>query len=119
MSIRNENAPLDLRHRFDDGVVDGAGFRPRVQVQHHFGVAARLEDRALPHQLVAELGGVHEVAVVTDGNLPMRAVDDDRLRVEQLALARGRVPDVANRRRPRESRELVAVERVGDISHRA
>ena len=33
------------------------------------------------HQLVAKLAGVDEVAVVADGNLPVRAVDQERLRV--------------------------------------
>ena len=79
-----------------------ARLRPRVEVQDDLGVAARLEDRALPHELVAQLARVDEVAVVADRDLAVRAVDQDRLRVEQLALAGRRVADVADRRSARQ-----------------
>ena len=62
-----------------------AGLRPRVEMQHHFGVAVRLEDRSGADQPLADLVGVDEVAVVADGDLAVRAVDQDRLRVRQLA----------------------------------
>ena len=40
--------------------------------------------------------GVDQVAVVGDGDLAVRAVDQERLRVLQLALARGGVAGVAD-----------------------
>jgi len=33
------------------------------------------KNRSLPHQFVAQLSGVDQVAVVADRNLPMRAVN--------------------------------------------
>src|SRR6185503_8162338 len=110
---------LDLRHRLDDRIVDAPRLRSRVEVQDHFGVAVRLEDRSLLDELVAQLASVDDVAVVAEGDLPVRAVDQDRLRVEQLALAGGRVPDVADRQRPGEPGERGAVEDVGDVAHLA
>ena len=74
-----------------------ARLRSRVEVQDDLGVAVRLEDRSLPHEVVAQLARVDEVAVVAERDLAVRAVDQDRLRVEQLALAGGRVADVADR----------------------
>ena len=43
-----------------------------------------LEDRAVADELVAQLAGVDEVAVVGDGDLAVRAVDQERLRVLEL-----------------------------------
>ena len=51
-------------------------------------------------ELVAQLARVDEVAVVADRDLPVRAVDQNRLRVEQLAFARRRVAHMADRERP-------------------
>ena len=92
---------LDLRHRLDDGVLDAGGLRARVEMQHDLGVGARLEDRALPHQLVAQLAGVHEVAVVADRDLAVRAVDENGCAFDKLALAGGRIAHVADRQRAR------------------
>ena len=91
---------LHLGDRLDDGVLDTARFRTRVEVQDDFGIAVRLEDRSLLHQIVAQLAGVHDVAVVTERDLAVRAVDQDRLGVEQLALAGGGIAHVADRSRP-------------------
>jgi hypothetical protein len=61
-----------LGDRVDHRLVDVAGARPRVQVQHHLGVARGLEDGAVADELVAQLARVHQVAVVGDGNLAVR-----------------------------------------------
>ena len=53
------------------------------------------------HEHVAQLLRVHEVAVVADRDLAVRAVDENRLRVLQAALARGRVAHVADGARAR------------------
>jgi hypothetical protein len=45
------------------------------------GVAAGLENRTLADELVLQLAGVDEIAVVADGDLSVRTVDQDRLRV--------------------------------------
>ena len=65
-------------------------------MQHDLGVAAGLEDASPPDQIVAQLGCVDEVAVVAEGNLAVDAVDEDRLRVDDPAVARGRVPHVTD-----------------------
>src|SRR5256885_1337235 len=80
-----------------DRILDGGFLRPRVEVQHDLRIGARLENRALPdeHLLqLLQLAGVHQVAVVADGELAVRAVDDERLRVRDPAFARRRIPVV-------------------------
>src|SRR5262249_7001627 len=111
--------PLHLPHRFDDGVLDARGFRSRIEMQHDLGVAVRLKYRSLPDEVVAQLARIDEIAVAADGDLSVRAVDQNRLRVRELALAGGRIAHVADRERPRQLRERLAVERVGNVSHRA
>ena len=51
-------------------------------------------------------------------DLPVRAVDQDRLRVRQLALARRRIAHVADGHRAGQLRQRFAVEDVGDVAHR-
>ena len=82
------------------------------------GVAVGLEDRALADERVAQLAGVHQVAVVADRELTVHAVDDDRLRVRELALAGGRVAHVADGEIARQARERLRVERLVDVPHR-
>ena len=90
---------LHLRNRFDQGVHRIRRLRSRIEVQNDFGVAARLKDRALPHQFASKLAGVDQVPVVAHRDLPVRALDQDRLRVGELALAGGGIANVADRRR--------------------
>ena len=96
-----------------------AALRSRVEVQDDFGVAAGLEDRSVADQLVAQLAGVDEVAVVADGDLAVGAVDEERLRVLELALAGGRVAGVPDRDVAGKRLERLLVERFGDLAHRA
>ena len=51
-------------------------------------------------------------------DLPVRAVDQDRLRVGELALAGRRIAHVADGQRPGQLRQRLAVEDVGDVAHR-
>ena len=69
------------------------------------------------HQLVAQLGGVHQVAVVADAELAVRALDEQRLRVLDPARAGGRVADVADGDVAGQRGELGLVEDVGDLAH--
>ena len=55
---------------------------------------------------------------MADGDLPVGAVDEERLRVLELALARGRVARVPDRDVPRKRLKRVLVERFGDLAHR-
>ena len=88
-------------------------------MQDDLGVAARLEDRAVADELVAQLARVDEIAVVRDGDLSVRAVDQERLRVLELALAGRRVARVADGRCGRQRLERRLVERLGDLAHAA
>ena len=97
VSITSENAPCTCADRLDDRVLDAPRLRPRVEVEDDLGVAVRLEDRALLDEIVAQLVRVDDVAVVAERDLAVRAVDQDRLGVQQLALAGGRVAHVADR----------------------
>ena len=48
----------------------------------------------MSNQLVLQLAGIHDVAVVSHGNLPVGAIDQDRLRVVCAAVARRGIADV-------------------------
>ena len=54
-----------------------------------------------------------------DRDLAVRAVDDERLRILDLAFSRRRVACVSDREVPRQFREGRFVERLGDLAHRA
>ena len=69
-------------------------------------------------QRVAQLAGVHQVAVVADRELAVHAVDDDRLRVgrpcsrRRSSSGRGRWPGA------RAASQRLGVERLVDVAHR-
>src|SRR5689334_16061480 len=88
-------------------------------MQNNLGVAARLKNRPGAHKAFLELARVDEVAVVTDGDLAVGAVDQNRLRIRQLALAGCRVAHVSNSQTARQMAEGLAVEDVGDVPHAA
>ena len=106
-----------LGDRLDQRVFHRSGLRPGVEVQHHFGVAVGLEDRSGSDQAFAHFVGVDDVAVVTDPDLPVHAVDQDRLRIRQLAVAGRRVAGVANRDVARQRGERGFVEDLVDVTH--
>ena len=72
----------------------------------------------LPDERVAQLAGVDQVAVVADRELPVDAVDDDRLGVGQPALARRRVADVTDRQCPGSFASMSLSNASFDIAHR-
>ena len=80
---------------FGDGLLDRAGH----QVDDALGVGARLEDRAVLDQLLAQAEGVGQVAVVGDGAAAHGELGEQRLDVADLGVALGaggRVADVAD-----------------------
>ena len=109
----------DLRDRLADRLFDRRGSRSCIQVQDDFGVAAGLEDGPVEHQLVAQLERVDEIAVVRHGNLAVRAVDEERLRVLELAFAGGRIARVPDSDVTGERLQRLLVERFGDVAHGA
>jgi hypothetical protein len=67
--------------------------------EHHdddFAVHGRLENEAAGFQLVAELGGVGEIAVVGDGDLAAHAIHRERLGVAHVRRAGGGIARVAD-----------------------
>ena len=115
---RERKRTLHVRNRLDDRLVGRHRARSRVQVQNHFGIGGRLEDRPMPAELVFELAGVHEVAVVRDGDLPVRALNQNRLRVVDFAVSGGRIAHVSDGDGARQLFERLLGERVGDMAHR-
>ena len=93
--------------------------RLRVQVHEHLGVAVGLENRPFLDQAITNLVGIDDVAVVADGDLTMNAVDDDRLRIGQLAFAGGGISRVPDGHVTRQRCERLLVEDLVDIAHLA
>src|SRR5215213_2110493 len=109
-----------LAQNFGDGFEHGGGRGLRDAVEDDLGVGGRSEDGAVALEPLARLGGEGEVAVVADGDLPVRAgVDEEGLRLAYGDLARGRVARVADGRDAGEAVEPLLVEDLGDEPHGA
>src|SRR5688572_8563551 len=67
-------------------------------MDEHFGVHRGREDRAHILELAAQLGGVDEVPVVGERDVPVAKPGEDRLRVVEGRGPGGAVPCVANAR---------------------
>ena len=106
-----------LRHGVHDGLLDRLLARTRVQMDDDLAVGGRLEDGALPHEGIADLVGIHKVAVVAERERPVHAVDDDRLRIRELAVSGGGVAHVTDGLGPWQLRQGVLVERLVDMPH--
>ncbi len=76
---------LDSPHRVEDGVDAVLLRRSGVEVEDDLGVAGGAEDRARLYQLAPEKVSVHQVPVVTDGDLFAYA-GDSRLAIAHLIL---------------------------------
>ena len=85
-------------------------------MEQHLGVAGGLKDRPLADERIAQLLGVHEVAVVPDRDLAVGAVDENRLRVFHAAFARCRIAHVANRAPAPQARDGLFRKAVGDVA---
>ena len=110
---------LHAAQRVGDAVFDRDFVALRDEVDEHFGIARRLEDRAGLLELGAELVGVREVAVVADRERAPRVVDREGLGVAQVRAASGRVTDVADGEAAGKLRELLLAEGVLHEAHRA
>ena len=103
-----------LRQGRDHAVDQGRTGGLRDQVDHHLGVRRGLEDRARRLEPVAQLDGVHQVAVVRHGERPALVLDHQRLRILEHGLAVRRVAVVPDRRGSDQAADDVWVEDVGD-----
>ena len=105
---------LDFPQRGEDVTLS---VRVRHQVEDDLAIDGGLENGALLLQLVAHGGGVDQVAVVADGDLPARGIGDERLRVGQIAGAGGGVANVADGARAFQPVERVGREDLRDEAH--
>ena len=105
--------PVELAHRGGNGVAERAGFVSDQRCDH-LGVRGRREPVTLGVELLAELGGVREVAVMAQGDRACAAVLDERLRVPPLRRAGRRVTRVADGEVAAQAAELLLVE---DLRH--
>ena len=87
------------------------------QMQNDLAVDGRLENRALLFEFGAQPRGVGEIAVVADGDLAARAIDDERLGVLDIGTAGGGVADVADGEMAGQRAENVFVEHLADEPH--
>ena len=107
---------LRLRHGLDQRRLRRRRLRPRVQMQQHLGVARRLEDRSFAHEHLAQFLRVDQIAVVADGDFAVGAVDQNRLRVLDAAVAGRRIAHVADGAHAGEPVDRRFVEVVGDVA---
>ena len=114
----NEYAPLTLRQRVGDPVLDGDLLAGGDQVNEDLRVRIALKNRAARLEFGPQLFGVGEVAVVTDRERTACVVDGDGLGVLDVRATGRRIPDVADGDAARQPRELVLGERVLDQAHR-
>ena len=84
-------------HRLDDGVLRRRRLRARVEVQHDFRVAIGLENAALRDQVRPEFRRVDQIPVVTQRNLAVHTIDENRLRIDDATVAGSGVADVPDR----------------------
>ena len=68
----------------------------RDKVHNDFRIDGRLEDRALLLEVMADLSGIRQIAVVGKRDLAARIVDEQRLRVSKQARARRRIAHMAD-----------------------
>ena len=103
---------------FDKTVDEPVAARPRHEMQDNLGVAGRLHQRAVVHELAAQRQAVGEIAVVADGEAAAVEFGEQRLHVAQDGLAGGRIAHMADGRHAGQAVDhLVAGESVADEPH--
>ena len=105
---------LDFPQRREHAV---AVARLGEQMQDDLAVHGRLENGALLFQFVAQHGGVHEVAVVPDGELPAGAVHHERLGIGQIARSSRGVAHMADGARAFQPLQIRRVEDLRNQTH--
>ena len=80
-------------------------------------IAIGLKNRAPANQLGAQFRGIDEIAVVAQGNLAVRAFDQERLGIDDPAVAGCRVMDMTNRGPSDQAGQYSFVKDVADVTH--
>jgi hypothetical protein len=106
-------------HGVDKRIFAAVGVGLGEQVQDDLAVHGGLENGAPGFELIAQAGGVGQVAVVGDGDLATRAVHGEGLGVFQLRGAGGGIAGVADGKVADELMQNVAVKNLGDEAHAA
>ena len=103
---------------FDETVDETVAARARHEMQDDLGVAGRLHQRAVVHELAAQRQAIGEIAVVADGEAAAVELGEQRLHVAQDGLAGGRIAHMADRRHAGQAVDhLAAGESVADEPH--
>ncbi len=87
------------------------------QVRNDFAVGCRLENGAFAFQLIAQDGGIDQIAIVRHRDLAAKTIDHERLRVFQRARAGGGITRMADRARAFQSLQLLRAEHLRDQAH--
>src|ERR1051325_3699208 len=93
--------------------------RLRHQVQDDFAIDRRLENRAPLFELLAKWRGVGEIAVVRDGDLPLRAIHGERLRIANVRRSRRGIARMPDGHRANQVVQNIAIESLRNQSHAA
>ena len=102
-SVRHDErvSPFDLLQRVGQPVEHVRSIGGRDEMDDHLGVTGRLEDRAATVERPPELHRVRKIAVVRDREAALGKLGEQRLDIAKRGLARGRIADMADRRRAR------------------
>ena len=87
------------------------------EVHENFGIVGGAEDGAVVLQLLAQLHGVHQVAVVGDGDVQPLVVGHEGLGVARRGTARGGVTHMAQRDGARQGLQVGFGEDIGHQAH--
>ena len=111
---------FDLAQRVDHALLDAELQTGRDEMDDHFSVAGRLEQAAAPYQLLAQLVGIGEIAVVADGETAEFEIGEKRLDVAHRHFAGGRVAHMADPGMPRQPADhVLGAEILADMAHGA
>ncbi len=91
--------------------------RLREQMRDDLAVGCGLENGTFALQLVAQDGGVDQIAIVRDRDLPAEAIDHERLRILQNARASRRITRVPDRARSFQALQFLRAENLRDEPH--
>ena len=82
-----------------------------------FAVGCGLEDGTFSLELVAQDGGIDQIAVVRHGDLSAEAIDHERLRVFQRARAGRRITRMSESARALQTFQLLRAEYLRNQAH--
>src|SRR5204863_9023814 len=87
------------------------------QVQNDFTINGGLKNRTSRFELVTQPGGVSQITVVRNSDLPAGTIDSEGLRVAQVRGASGGIARVANGHIPNHVMQNFSVKHLGYQAH--